>query len=84
MRWKLTRGDIYQAPLSREFPFAATCSEKEQTRKISFLQEQITEYMVLEIQLWSVNFTHVARVCKSNANDKAKQYMLGFKVNKTF
>ena len=40
--------------------------------------------MVLEIQFWSVNFTHVARVRKSNANDKAKQYMLGFKVNKTF
>ena len=39
---KQTDGYIYQVAF-REFPFAITCSEKEQTRRISFLQEQITE-----------------------------------------
>ena len=32
----------------------------------------MTEYMVLDIQFWSVNYTFVARICKNNANDKAK------------
>ena len=28
--------------------------------------------MVLDIQLWSINYTFVARICKNNGNDKAK------------
>ena len=29
--------------------------------------------MILMIQLWSVNYTLVARICKSNANDNFKR-----------
>ena len=34
--------------------------------------------MVLEIQFWSVNSTLVARICKNNANDKAKAVCIRF------
>ena len=37
----------------REFPFAANCSEKEETRKISFLQEQVTNWIALAVW-WSI------------------------------
>ena len=40
--------------------------------------------MVLEIQVWSINYTLVPRICKNNANDKAKAVYITFKVNKTF
>ena len=43
--------------------------------------------MVLEIQFWSVNYTLVARTCKTVVAQWCsgqKQYILGFKVNKTF
>ena len=84
---KKTRGYIYQVA-SREFSFAATYFKKEWTRKISFLQEQITEYTVLEIQFRSVNYRLVATICKNFKQNKPcsrqKQYIIGFKVNKTF
>ena len=40
--------------------------------------------MILEIQFWSVNYTLFARICKNNANNKAKALHIRFKVNKTF
>ena len=55
---------VYQVAC-REFSFAATFSENDETRKSSFLLEQIPKYTVLEIQFQSVNFTLVARVCKN-------------------
>ena len=52
---------------SREFPFAAACSEKEETYSI----EQITECTVLETQSGSVNYMLVARICKNLKQNKA-------------
>ena len=66
---KSPRGYIYQVA-SREFPFSGNCSEKGQTRKISFLQEEITECTVLEIQVRSVNNTFVAKICKNFKQNK--------------
>ena len=43
---------------SREFPFPATCSEKEET----YFIEQITECTVLETQSRSVNDMLFARI----------------------
>ena len=40
--------------------------------------------MALEIQFWSVNYTLVAKICKSKAKDKTIAVYIGFKVNKTF
>ena len=34
--------------------------------------------MILEIQFWSVNYTLVARLCKNDANDKAKAVYIRF------
>ena len=39
---QITGGSIYQV-VPGKFPFTATFSEKEETQKISFLQEQVTE-----------------------------------------
>ena len=49
---------------------------------MSSLQELITKYMILEIQFWSVNYRLVAGMFKKVI--RQKQYILGFKVNKTF
>ena len=37
--------------------------------------------MVLEIQFSSANYTLFARICKNNANNKAKAVHIRFKVN---
>ena len=52
---------------SREFPFAATCSEKEET----YFIEQVTECTFLETQSRSVNYMLVARICKNLKQNKA-------------
>ena len=52
---------------SREFPFPATCSEKEET----YFIEQITECTVLETQSRSVNDMLFARIWKNLKQNKA-------------